>query len=86
MILDHSQKLLYKAVSICKKCLSPKPPRTHHCSVCNRCILKMDHHCRKPIPYHFHNILEHILNYAYAVCPVNYSCKSYLIQHTIIRF
>lgn len=32
-------------VSICKKCISPKPPRTHHCSVCGKCILKMDHHC-----------------------------------------
>jgi palmitoyltransferase len=35
----------YNAVSICKKCLIPKPPRTHHCSICNRCILKFDHHC-----------------------------------------
>ncbi|KAG5670020.1 hypothetical protein PVAND_000307 [Polypedilum vanderplanki] len=35
----------YNAVSICKKCLVPKPPRTHHCSICNRCILKFDHHC-----------------------------------------
>ncbi|XP_036192337.1 palmitoyltransferase ZDHHC16 isoform X2 [Myotis myotis] len=33
-------------VSICKKCIYPKPARTHHCSVCNRCVLKMDHHCR----------------------------------------
>ncbi|XP_072883121.1 palmitoyltransferase ZDHHC16-like isoform X2 [Hemitrygon akajei] len=32
-------------VSICRKCINPKPPRTHHCSICNRCILKMDHHC-----------------------------------------
>ncbi|PBC34906.1 palmitoyltransferase [Apis cerana cerana] len=37
--------LIPEAVSICKKCIKPKPPRTHHCSVCNRCILKMDHHC-----------------------------------------
>ncbi|TKY51620.1 S-acyltransferase 15 [Spatholobus suberectus] len=29
----------------CDKCFTYKPPRTHHCRVCRRCILKMDHHC-----------------------------------------
>jgi len=29
----------------CSKCQAPKPPRAHHCSICNRCIMKMDHHC-----------------------------------------
>jgi len=33
--------------TVCKKCISPKPPRTHHCSICNKCYLKMDHHCRE---------------------------------------
>ena len=31
--------------SICKQCITPKPPRTHHCSICKNCCLKMDHHC-----------------------------------------
>lgn len=40
-------ELIPETVSICKKCIAPKPPRTHHCSVCSKCVLKMDHHCRK---------------------------------------
>lgn len=29
----------------CPRCLSIKPLRAHHCSVCKRCVRKMDHHC-----------------------------------------
>jgi len=29
----------------CTKCVAIKPQRAHHCSVCRRCINKMDHHC-----------------------------------------
>ena len=29
----------------CEKCQAVKPDRSHHCSVCGSCILKMDHHC-----------------------------------------
>ncbi|KAM1069131.1 hypothetical protein EV1_001006 [Malus domestica] len=29
----------------CDKCSTFKPPRAHHCRVCRRCVLRMDHHC-----------------------------------------
>lgn len=29
----------------CAKCNAPKPDRTHHCSTCQTCVLRMDHHC-----------------------------------------
>ncbi|KAJ3668950.1 hypothetical protein LUZ60_010900 [Juncus effusus] len=29
----------------CQKCCHYKPPRAHHCRVCKRCVLRMDHHC-----------------------------------------
>lgn len=44
-IPDPPTDRVYNAVSICKKCLIPKPPRTHHCSICKKCVLKYDHHC-----------------------------------------
>ncbi|TPX30067.1 hypothetical protein SmJEL517_g06272 [Synchytrium microbalum] len=29
----------------CQSCQNYKPPRTHHCKDCRRCVLRMDHHC-----------------------------------------
>merc|ERR1711879_509210 len=33
------------AVLRCRRCSSLKPIRAHHCSICQKCVLKMDHHC-----------------------------------------
>lgn len=32
-------------VLTCSECKQWKPPRTHHCSNCERCVHKMDRHC-----------------------------------------
>ncbi|ETV84732.1 hypothetical protein H257_03837 [Aphanomyces astaci] len=29
----------------CRRCKTFKPARAHHCSICERCVIKMDHHC-----------------------------------------
>ncbi|XP_075919509.1 palmitoyltransferase ZDHHC20-B-like [Petromyzon marinus] len=33
------------AIRYCERCQLVKPDRCHHCSVCDSCVLKMDHHC-----------------------------------------
>lgn len=43
----HPGQVIYR----CPRCLSIKPLRAHHCSVCKRCIRKMDHHCPWYIAY-----------------------------------
>ncbi|KAK8757203.1 hypothetical protein V5799_000095 [Amblyomma americanum] len=31
--------------TICSRCETYRPPRAHHCRICQRCIRRMDHHC-----------------------------------------
>ncbi|KAI8055257.1 DHHC palmitoyltransferase-domain-containing protein [Syncephalis plumigaleata] len=34
-----------KRIRYCHICQRVKPDRAHHCSQCNECVLRMDHHC-----------------------------------------
>ncbi|KAK3232498.1 hypothetical protein Dsin_004379 [Dipteronia sinensis] len=45
--LGSDQELKKPAAEVrqCDKCSTYKPPRAHHCKVCRRCVLRMDHHC-----------------------------------------
>jgi palmitoyltransferase len=41
----HIPTYVRKYRKFCKRCRAFKPIRAHHCSICGRCIIKMDHHC-----------------------------------------
>ncbi|KAI7861874.1 DHHC palmitoyltransferase-domain-containing protein [Spinellus fusiger] len=43
--MDEKPDTLFSPSQWCDVCRVWKPDRTHHCRVCDRCVLKMDHHC-----------------------------------------
>ena len=44
-IPSERQRMLQDSHSMCGQCQTFKPPGSHHCRICNRCISRMDHHC-----------------------------------------
>lgn len=44
-IVPYELSPTQEKLNFCYKCNCFKPPRAHHCSVCAKCIQKMDHHC-----------------------------------------
>jgi len=68
---------------MCQRCLRTKPDRCHHCSQCNKCVLKMDHHCpwvANCIGFHNYKYFINVLFYASFLCILIVSTSAKLVR------
>ncbi|XP_072933313.1 palmitoyltransferase ZDHHC2 isoform X4 [Epargyreus clarus] len=72
------------SVRYCNRCVLVKPDRAHHCSICSRCVLKMDHHCpwvNNCVCFHNYKFFMLFLGYALLYCLfVMSTCLPYFIK------
>lgn len=70
------------AFRYCLKCSCWKPDRCHHCSSCQRCILRMDHHCpwfATCIGFHNQKFFLQFLIYLSVYCGIVFICTLCLL-------
>ena len=68
---------------MCQRCLRTKPDRCHHCSQCNKCVLKMDHHCpwvANCIGFYNYKYFINMLFYASFSCNIIVSSSAKLVN------
>ncbi|XP_047510787.1 palmitoyltransferase ZDHHC2-like isoform X3 [Pieris napi] len=72
------------SVRYCNRCVLVKPDRAHHCSICARCVLKMDHHCpwvNNCVCFHNYKFFMLFLGYALLYCVfIMSTCLPYFIK------
>jgi DHHC palmitoyltransferase len=70
------QRLLKDSHSMCGQCQTYKPPGSHHCRICNRCISRMDHHC----PWMNNCVGSHNLKHFLLFLAYTWTCAAYSLS------
>eukprot|EP01017_Pseudomicrothorax_dubius_P032406 TRINITY_DN4245_c0_g1_i1.p1 TRINITY_DN4245_c0_g1~~TRINITY_DN4245_c0_g1_i1.p1 ORF type:complete len:346 (-),score=57.87 TRINITY_DN4245_c0_g1_i1:184-1221(-) len=71
----------------CLHCHTYKPERCHHCSLCNRCVLNMDHHCPwvgNCVGFYNKKFFILLLFYSYISLLIMFGTTLYEIVHILL--
>lgn len=88
ILVSHAVENGVPWIRWCAKCKVWKPDRCHHCSSCNTCFLRMDHHCpwfSCCIGFRNHKFFVQFLTYMFFFCGTVFGVAFYLLYKFFVN-